>query len=290
MADTTKDVQPVGHLTVEERVAKGRTARTAAPRSSHAGLDLPVDRDPLATLQKQAESRVQELLPIRYGRMVASPFAFYRGGAAIMAKDLAAHSNTGLRVQLVGDAHLANFGGFASPERNFVFDVNDFDETLRGPFEWDVKRLAASVEIAARSIGLAPAKRRTAVLGTVRAYREAMRQFAELQNVAVWYARADVATIVNELQNAHERRDVQRVATHAQTNSTAHELAELTTTVDGELRIISKPPLIVPVENLLEGHPDRIDHLRAIFRAYRRSLPAERRRLLEGFRYALLVR
>ena len=172
------DVQPVAHLTVDERVARGRTARTTAPRSSHAGLDLPSDRDPVATLQRQAESRVQELLPIRYGRMLASPFAFYRGGAAIMAKDLAAHPNTGLRAQLVGDAHLSNFGGYASPERNFVFDVNDFDETVRGPFEWDVKRLAASVEIAARSNGVPEAKRRPIVLATVRTYREAMRSFA----------------------------------------------------------------------------------------------------------------
>jgi len=290
MAEPNHDVQPVAHLSVDERMTKGRTARGTAPRSSHGGLDLPDDRDPVATLQRQGETRVQELLPIRYGRMLASPFAFYRGGAAIMARDLAAHPSSGLRVQLVGDAHLANFGGYASPERNFVFDVNDFDETLRGPFEWDVKRLAASVEIAARAIGLPPAKRRTAVLGTVRAYREAIRELAEMPNLDVWYARADVNAIVSELGNAHERRGVERVAAHARMNSTAHDLAALTARDGGELRVVSKPPLIVPVEDLLEGHPDRIEHLRNIFRLYRRSLPPERRRLLEGYRYGHLAR
>src|SRR5262249_8324367 len=162
----------------------------------------------------------------------------------------------------VGDAHLSNFGGYGSPERNFVFDVNDFDETLRGPFEWDVKRLAASVEIAARANGLPAAKRTPIVLSTVRAYREAMRSFAGLHNLDVWYARADVNAIAPELPNAHDRRDLERDATHARLNSTAHALSELVTTVEGEPRIVSKPPLIVPVEELLEGHPDRIEHLR----------------------------
>jgi uncharacterized protein (DUF2252 family) len=284
------DVQPVTHLTVDERIARGREARTTAPRSSQAGLDLPADRDPVATLERQAESRVQELLPIRYGRMLASPFAFYRGGAAIMAKDLAAHPTTGLRVQLVGDAHLSNFGGYASPERNFVFDVNDFDETLRGPFEWDVKRLAASVEVAARANGIPAAKRAPIVLATVRAYREAMRSFATMHNVDVWYARADVDAITAELPNAHDRRDLTRDASHARLNSTAHALSELVTTVDGRPRIVSKPPLVVRAEDLLEGHPDRIEHLRAIFRSYRHSLAPERRRLIEQFRYGDLAR
>jgi uncharacterized protein (DUF2252 family) len=288
-SEEPRDIQPVVHLTVEERLSRGRAARTEAPRSSHAAIEPQADRDPVAILEAQAATRVAELLPIRYGRMLASPFAFYRGAAAVMANDLAPSPKTGLRVQLVGDAHLANFGGYASPERNLVFDINDFDETMRGPFEWDVKRLAASVEIAGRAIGLSDAKRRASVLETVRSYRASMQQFAGMRNVDVWYAHADVASIAAELRT-QERRDVERAAAHARMNGTAHDLANLTHLVDGEPRFVSKPPLIVPVEDLLEGHPDRIDHLRAIFRSYRHSLPPERRRLLEGFRYAHLAR
>ena len=280
----------VQHLTVEERIEKGRAARAAAPRTSHAALELAPDRDPVGILMAQAVNRVQELLPIRYGRMLASPFAFYRGAAAIMAHDLAPAPTAGLRVGLVGDAHLANFGGYASPERNLVFDINDFDETTRGPFEWDIKRLAASVEIAGRAIGLSDAKRKAAVLGTARSYREAMRKFAAMRNVDVWYARADVDAIAAALRSSRERRDLERDAAHARTNSTAHDLKGLTTMVDGEPRFVSKPPLIVPVEELLEGHPNRVEHLREIYRQYRHSLAPERRRLLESFRYAHLAR
>ena len=286
----SEPVQPVVHLTVDERVARGRGARTTAPRSSHAALELPPERDPVAILEAQAVGRVQELLPIRYGRMLESPFAFYRGAAAVMANDLAPSPRTDLRVGLVGDAHLANFGGYASPERNLVFDINDFDETTRGPFEWDVKRLAASVEIAGRAIGLTDAKRREAALATTRSYREAMRKFAAMRNVDVWYARADVDSIAAALQRASERRDVEREAQHARTDSTAHDLKALTELVDGEPRFVSKPPLIVPVETLLEGHPNRVEHLRDIYRRYRQSLAPERRRLLESFRYAHLAR
>jgi uncharacterized protein (DUF2252 family) len=289
-AGTKADLQPVTHLTVDERVQRGRTTRTTAPRSSQAALELAADRDPIAILEAQAATRVAELVPIRYGRMVATPFAFYRGAAAVMAADLAPAPRTGLRVQLVGDAHLANFGGYASPERNLVFDINDFDETMRGPFEWDVKRLAASVEIAGRASGFTDAERRAAVLETVKSYRLAMREFAGMKNLEVWYLHADVSSIAAELQSARDRKDVERAARHAQMNSTAHDLANLTHVVDGELRFISKPPLIVPIEDLLEGHPDREDHLRAIFRSYRHSIAADRRRLLEGFRYAHLAR
>jgi uncharacterized protein (DUF2252 family) len=286
----SETLQPVVHLTVDERAARGRKARMTTPRSSHAALELRPDRDPISILEAQAETRVPELVPIRYGRMLASPFAFYRGAAAVMANDLAPGTRTGLPVGLVGDAHLANFGGYASPERNLVFDINDFDETTRGPFEWDVKRLAASVEIAGRAIGLADTKRQAAVLATVRSYRNAMREFAVMPNIAVWYARADVDSIVAALRNAQERRDVERVAEHARTNGTAHDLAALTHVVDGEPRFVSKPPLIVPIEELLEDHPNRIEHLRAIFRSYRHSLPPERRRLLESYRYGHLAR
>jgi uncharacterized protein (DUF2252 family) len=285
-----REIQPVTHFTVEQRAERGRTARTTISRSSQAVLKLADDRDPVAILDTQAETRVAELLPIRYGRMLASPFAFYRGAAAVMANDLAQVPATGLRVQLVGDAHLANFGGYASPERNLVFDINDFDETLRGPFEWDVKRLATSVEIAGRAAGLTSTQRRASVLETVRSYRTAMREFAGMPTLAVWYAHADVSSIAAQLQRGRERKDVERTAAHARLNSTAHELATLTQLVDGEPRFVAKPPLIVPVEDLLDGHPDREEHLRAIYRSYRHSLPADRRRLLESFQYAHLAR
>jgi uncharacterized protein (DUF2252 family) len=283
-------LQPIVHVTVAERVDRGRAARLSAPRSSNAALEMQPDRDPIAILEAQAETRVRELVPIRYGRMLASPFAFYRGAAAVMANDLAPLPRTGLRVQLVGDAHLANFGGYASPERNLVFDINDFDETMRGPFEWDVKRLAASVEIAGRARGFSSAERRASVLDTVSSYRAAMREFAAMRNVDVWYARADVSSITAELESVRDRKDVERVAAHARMNSTAHDLATFTEVVDGEPRFIAKPPLIVPVADMLEGHPNREEHLRAIFRSYRHSLPSDRRRLLEGFRYADLAR
>ena len=286
----TTAISNVEHLTVEERVVKGRSARTLAPRSSHGAFDPPADRDPVGILIAQGATRVQELLPIRYGRMLASPFAFYRGAAAIMASDLVPAPHSGLRVGLVGDAHLANFGGYASPERNLVFDINDFDETMRGPFEWDIKRLAASVEIAGRATGLSAAKRRAAVIATARSYRDAMRKFAAMRNVDVWYARADVDAIAAALSSSRERRDVERDAHHARANSTAHDLKTLTHLVDGEPQFMSKPPLIVPVEELLEGHPNRIEHLREIYRQYRHSLAPERRRLLESFRYAHLAR
>ncbi|HLX18991.1 MAG TPA: DUF2252 domain-containing protein [Gaiellaceae bacterium] len=282
-------VEPVHHPTVAERVERGRAARATVPRSVHAQAELHPVHDPVAILEEQGKTRVQELLPIRYGRMVASPFAFYRGAAAVMANELSASSDTGLGAGLVGDAHLANFGGYASPERNLVFDINDFDETGRGPFEWDLKRLAASVEIAARAIGATDAERRSTVLAVARSYREAMRSFAAMGNVDVWYARADVDAIAVALRSS-ERRDVQREAERARTNGTAHDLAALTHVVDGEIRFVSKPPLVVPVEDLLEGHPDRVEHLRDIFRSYRRSLAPDRRRLVESFRYAHLAR
>src|SRR6478752_10360000 len=179
----------VPHFTVAERAARGHAARAECPRSSHAGFELSEDRDPVAILEAQAPSRVPELVPIRYGRMLVSAFTFYRGAAAIMAHDLAATPRAGLNVQLCGDAHLSNFGGFASPDRELVFDLNDFDETHVGPFEWDVKRLAASFEIAARNRNFSDQERQAAVLAVVRSYREAMRSFAEMRNLDVWYSR-----------------------------------------------------------------------------------------------------
>jgi uncharacterized protein (DUF2252 family) len=167
----------VPHLTLAERAARGKAARAEVPRSAHGEIEFPKRRDPLALLEEQAVSRVPELVPIRYGRMLVSPFAFYRGGALIMASDLARTPNSGIRVQLCGDAHLSNFGVFGSPERRLVFDINDFDETAPGPWEWDVKRLAASFAIGGRENGFSGKERRKIVLDTVRSYRETIAVF-----------------------------------------------------------------------------------------------------------------
>src|SRR4051794_961725 len=182
----------VSHVTEAERVATGRAARAATPRTSHAALEVADGRDPVAILEEQATSRVPELVPIRYGRMLVSAFTFYRGAAALMAGDLAATPTSGITVQLCGDAHLSNFGVYAAPDRRLVFDLNDFDETLPGPWEWDVKRLAASLEIAGRDRGFKHRERRVVVTAATRSYREAMRSFAAMRNLEVWYARVNV--------------------------------------------------------------------------------------------------
>ena len=208
------------------------------------------NRDPIGRLEAQNASRVPELVPIRYGRMLASPFAFFRGSAAVMAHDLASLPNTGLHAQLSGDAHLLNFGGFATPERELVFDLNDFDETLVGPFEWDVKRLAASFEIAARERNFSTSERMNAVLGVVRAYREAVRQFAAAGELDVWYARLDVRSIVSELNAGHDQKlakTLKRSAAKARANDGARALSTLTREIDGAPHFVSEPPLIVPL-------------------------------------------
>ncbi len=285
----------VAHRSVAERAAHGRAARSGCPRGEHATLAAP-ERDPLGLLAAQAVTRVPELLPIRYGRMLVSPFTFYRGGAAVMAHDLGGLPRSGLDVQLCGDAHLANFGGFASPERDLVFDLNDFDETLPGPFEWDVKRLAASFEIAARERNFGDADRRRAVLAAVRGYREAMRQFASLGNMDVWYARFSTTDVQARLRA--ERADTQAkqlelLTAKARTRDSMRAFRKLTHLVDGQPRILSDPPLIVPIDELVEGIPDRdalASVVRSVFRDYRRTLQDDRRRLLEEFRFVDLAR
>ena len=243
----------VAHATVPERVAKGKAARAETPRSSQSALEVADDRDPIALLEAQARSRVAALVPIRYGRMLVSPFAFFRGATTVMAHDLASTSRAGLAVQLSGDAHLSNFGWFASPERDLVFDLNDFDETLAGPFEWDVKRLATSLEIVARQRNFGDADRVKAVVGGVNAYRQAIRHFATMGDLEVWYARLDAGSIVDELRAEHDRKlakSVQRSAARARSNDGMRALAQLTHDVGGEPRIISDPPLIVPLSEL----------------------------------------
>src|SRR5262245_43578410 len=202
----------VFHFTPAERVARGRAARAEAPRRSHAALDLAPERDPVALVDADRALRVQDLVPIRYGRMLVSAFTFYRGAAMLMANDLVATPRSGLNVQLCGDAHLSNFGGFASPERAMVFDLNDFDETHGGPFEWDVKRLATSFESAARHREFGDADREASVLGVTRAYREAMRTFAEMRNLDVWYTRLDVDELRSKLAAEQDKKVAKTLA------------------------------------------------------------------------------
>jgi len=284
----------VPHPSATERAARGKAARAEVPRASHSALEL-TGRDPVALLEEQATTRVPELVPIRYGRMLVSPFTFYRGAAKIMAHDLASVPRSGLDAQLCGDAHLSNFGGFASAERSLVFDLNDFDEALPGPFEWDVKRLAASFEICGRDRGFDDDVRRSAVLAAVRSYREAMRSFATMGDLAVWYSRIDVATILDRLRRDNDKKQAKNVAraeAKARTKDSLKALSRLTHEVDGELRIVSDAPLIVPIEELVDDVPaDEIkEEIATTFRKYRSSLQHDRRKLLEGYRAVDLAR
>jgi uncharacterized protein (DUF2252 family) len=234
----------------------GKQARKLAPRSSQAAWEPGPDRvGPLEVLAEQDETRVPELVPVRYGRMLASAFTFYRGAAGIMAADLAASPDSGLRVQLCGDAHLSNFGVFQAPDRRLVFDINDFDETLPGPFEWDVKRLAASVAIGARDRGFRASESEAAVLASAGSYRTAMAQFAEMGDLDVWYARLDVdeaaAQWQQEVRKA-ERRRFEKNLDKARNKGSLRALAKLTETVDGHVRIADRPPLLVPIDKLAE--------------------------------------
>ncbi len=274
-----------------ERAALGKAAREAVPRSSHGVWKPGPDRrDPVALLEGQAATRVPELVPIRYGRMLVSPFTFYRGAALLMAADLAATPRTSLQVQLCGDAHLSNFGAFAAPDRRLVFSVNDFDETLPGPFEWDVKRLVASFAVAGRDRGFDAGVRESVNLTVARAYRQTMRDFATMRTLDVWYARIDLDELREQWAARVNRTDLKRFERNeakARAKDSLRALGKLTRVVNGQPRIVSDPPLIVPIDELLP--PDRRDQfeewVRTTLRAYRRTLPGDRRRLLERFRY-----
>ena len=278
--------------TPSERSQLGKDGRAKTPRSTHATLAVAADRNPLALLEEQARSRVAELIPIRHGRMLSSPFAFFRGAAAVMARDLATTPTAGFTVQLSGDAHLLNFGGFASPERDLVFDLNDFDETLPGPFEWDVKRLAASFEIAGRDRRLSPGARERTVLAAVRSYRKAMRRFGSQGDLDVWYARLDANAIEGRLRAGRDRRlerRLRRVEAKAYGRDRMRALAKFTQSVDGELKFASEPPLLVPLRELAgEAHLRPL--LEGLFARYRETLPSDRRTLLDRFRPADLAR
>ncbi len=279
----------VPHLTVSERVARGKAARAEVPRSSHATFEPSANRpDPVELLERQAKTRVPELVPIRYGRMLVSPFTFYRGAALIMAHDLAGTPRSGLTVQACGDAHLSNFGVFASPERKLVFDVNDFDETLPGPWEWDVKRLAVSMLIAARSNGFRAKEQERIVLDTVGQYRTAMAEFAGMKNLDVWYAHLDIEDVLKDYAAQFKPKIVKRAdkqLAKARTKDSMTAFSKLTHMVDGQPRIIDESPLIVPIDQLAqgEGRAELFESLHGLLREYRGTLEFDRRVLLEQF-------
>ena len=262
---------------------------------SHADLTLRSDRDPVALLVAEDATRVPELVPIRYGRMLVSPFTFYRGAAAVMAADLAGTPVSGLRTQTCGDAHLSNFGLFASAERTLVFDINDFDETLPGPWEWDVKRLVASLTIAGRNNGYPARQRRRVALAAGAAYRTAMRDFAGQTNLQVWYAQLAVEPLLGKLGTVLAPSQVKRTQAamaKARTRDSLHALNKLSAVVDGERRITALPPIVVPVEDLLpDVSADRLfQDIQDLLEGYSRTLPLERRQLLAQFRLVHMAR
>ena len=288
--------RPASRFTIAERRARGKAARAEVPRSAHGGWEpASIRRDPVELLEEQAKTRLPELVPIRYGRMLVSPFTFFRGGAYIMAADLADGTRTGLHTQLCGDAHLSNFGVFAAPDRRLVFSINDFDETLPGPFEWDVKRLAASFAVAARDLGFDEKTRRLVVATTSRAYREAMARFAVMRHIDVWYTRLDADGIVQRFSTkltVKARRRMEADLAKARTKDSVRALAKLCRAVDGELRIVGNPPLITPIEDVLPAAEEA--QLNAVIRrmisTYAESLPPDRRELLERYRYVHAAR
>jgi uncharacterized protein (DUF2252 family) len=281
----------------DERAAMGKAARALVPRESHSEFDPPPDRpDPIDLLEEQARTRLPDLVPVRYGRMLVSPFAFFRGAALPMASDLSHTPVTGLTVQACGDAHLSNFGVFGSPERRLVFDVNDFDETLPGPWEWDVKRLTASLEVAARQNSFPVKRRRKIVLAAVASYRTAMQSFAGMNELAVWYARADLEQLradYGDNLSARQRNLVDRGMATARTRDSMQATAKLTQIVDGRPRLVADPPLVVPIADLLPG-PDEAETVRswlhALLGEYRRTVREDSAALLGRFEFADMAR
>ena len=295
--------QALPHLTESESKAKGKDARARVSRDSHSEFAPAPDRpDPVSLLEEQGTTRVPELVPIRYGRMLVSPFTFFRGAALIMASDLSTTPRSGLVVQTCGDAHLSNFGVFGSPERQLVFDCNDFDETLPGPWEWDVKRLAASIVVAGRQRGFSKSVRTEAVVGLGHVYRQAMRQMAAMSNLEVWYSRVEIEGMVALLQQraaatgskveAHIAATATKLTEKAHTKDSMKALDKLTSVVDGRRRIISDPPLIVPVEDLFPEVESEamVELFHGVIRQYRQSLPTDRRHLLEQYQFSQMAR
>ena len=280
-------------LSVQERHDLGRARRSLLPRSELANVAPDGHRpDPVTLLESQARSRIAELVPIRYRRMLASPFAFFRGAALIMASDLANGERTGLSAQLCGDAHLSNFGLFASPERNLVFDVNDFDETLPGPWEWDVKRLVASLAVAGRASRFGPAERERVVRTCAAAYRQRMRTLAEMRELDVWYAQTAVDDALEASVHPKYAHAIRRTAAKARGRDNLEALSKLTQLVDGRRRLASDPPLLVPIDELVGDADARRheEHMGVLINHYRESLDVSRRPLIGRFRYAGMAR
>lgn len=278
-----------------DRALRGKAVRQEVPRASQALWDPPADRrDPVSILEEQARTRVRELVPLRHGRMLSSPFAFFRGGAALMAADLASQPRTGLDVQLCGDAHLDNFGVFSSPDQRLVFSVDDFDETLPGPFEWDVKRLMASFAVAGRERGFKRAERADIVLTAAGAYRDAIREFAAMSALEVWYSRLEVESIPTLFGDpgngtGKRRKRFEANVAKARAKDSVRALDKLTAVVDGRRRIVADPPKIVPIEDLA-GEADIERFVKIVLRSYRRTLNLDRRKLLDRFEYAHAAR
>ena len=284
-------------LSLAERRVRGKAARAEVPRESHAEWKPSADRpDPVALLESQGAARVPDLVPVRYGRMMETPFTYYRGAALPMASDLDRTPATGMIVQACGDAHLSNFGLFGSPERKLLFDVNDFDETLPAPWEWDVKRLAASLEVAARENGFSDKDRKKIVLASARRYREVMRQLAGLTNLDVWYTQVDMDDFrarFDGLLKERQRQALDKGLVKARTRDSMQELGKLTRIEDGQPRIVSEPPVIVPLRDLLgelAGAIDIAKELKDLIGQYRRTLQPDRRVLLEQYEFTDIAR
>lgn len=291
-------------ITSDESRKRGKELRNQTPRSAHAAWNTPENRpSPVSLLLSQAESRVPELLPIRYERMSESPFAFYRGSALIMANDLASTPNSNIRVQACGDAHISNFGMFQSPERRLVFDINDFDETARGPWEWDVKRLVTSVQICAKQRGFTREQRDAASRATVAAYRNAMNTFAEMGTLDVWYAHADIESlsrIIKEQASKSYRKAVNKAVDKARMKNSARAVSKFTEIEDGKLRIINQPPLIVPMRELIKCSTDPLiikygeskyeEFISLVLAEYRKSLARDKRHLVRQYRAVDIAR
>ena len=291
----TVQAAKVSHFTTAERAARGKAARADVPRRTHGDWEPSPSRpDPVELLEEQAASRVPELVPIRYGRMLVSPFTFYRGAAYLMAADLADGPRTGLHAHLCGDAHLSNFGAYAAPDRRLVFSLNDFDETLPGPFEWDVKRLVASVAVAGRDRGFDTKTRAAINTAVSAAYREAMAGYAGMRNLDIWYDRIEIEQLAASFRataSAKQRKRMEKNLAKIRTKDSLAAFNKLTEMVDGEPRIVSDPPLIVPIDELAGRDAGRVrDGAQNLIRAYRRTLAGDRRKLLGRFRFVDLAR
>jgi uncharacterized protein (DUF2252 family) len=289
--------KPPRRLTPAERRVRGKAARAEVPRESHGQWKPSPDRpDPVELLASQGESRVPDLVPVRYGRMMETPFTYYRGAALPMASDLASTPATGMIVQACGDAHLSNFGLFGSPERKLVFDVNDFDETLPAPWEWDVKRLAASLEVAARENGFSDKDRRKIAVAAAGRYREVMRQLSGESNLDVWYTQVDMDEFrarFDGLLKQRQRKNLDEGLAKARTRDSMQELRKLTTIEDGKPRIVPEPPVIVPLRDLLGDLAGAVDiekEMKDLVAKYRRTLQPDRRVLLEQYEFTDMAR